>query len=215
MKLRQNISTKTKLSQTMRGWLPILQADLESLKETLDEASKENPFVLIKSGHERVGKRGVYEGFGRGKNAISDEIEALTTSKKSLYDRLYEQIIPPLFPTEKSKKIAYEIISYINEQGYFEADPAEVAAKMGIDLIQFEKIRARFAYLEPSGVGAVDLLESFLFQLNEFDLDDELYRLTVKMIRDFESLEQYRKNPRFNEALRVIRKFKNPPAIHY
>ncbi len=214
MKLRQRTTVKGKLSQTLRGWLPILQADLESLKETLDEASRENPFVQIRSGHERMSGRGIYDA-NRGKNAVSDEIEALTTSKKSLYDRLYEQIIPPLFPTEKSKRIAHEIISHINEQGYFEADPKEVAQRLGVDLITFEKVRARFAYLEPSGVGAVDLLESFLFQLNEFDLDDELYTLTVAMIRDFESLERYRSEPRFKEALRVIRKFKNPPAIHY
>ena len=54
MKLRQGTTAKTKLSGTLRGWLPFLQVDIESLKETLDNATKENPFVQIKSGNEIV-----------------------------------------------------------------------------------------------------------------------------------------------------------------
>jgi len=45
MKLRQSVTQKGKLSQAMRNWLPILQADIESLKEELDKFAKENPFV--------------------------------------------------------------------------------------------------------------------------------------------------------------------------
>ena len=48
--LRQklNQSQKTKLSQTLRSWLPILQANIEDLKESLDEFTKDNPFVSVK-----------------------------------------------------------------------------------------------------------------------------------------------------------------------
>ena len=52
MKLRQSVAQKGKLSQTMRNWLPLLQADIESLKEELDKFAKENPFVEIKAGQE-------------------------------------------------------------------------------------------------------------------------------------------------------------------
>jgi RNA polymerase sigma-54 factor len=222
MRLRQTTSVKTtqkgKLSQTLRSWLPILQADIESLKEELDKVAKENPFVEIKAGQERAtqkSKKSSSNYPNSTKNSVSNEIEALTTSKKSLYDKLYEQIIPPLFPTQKSKTIAFAIIDHINDDGYFEADSAKLAKEIGVDVATFERVRARFAYLEPSGVGACDLLESFLFQLNDFDLSDEVYKTCVMMIEDFENLGSYQKEPYFNEALRVIKRLKNPPALHY
>ncbi|MCH9813999.1 MAG: RNA polymerase factor sigma-54, partial [Epsilonproteobacteria bacterium] len=204
---------------TLRGWLPILQADIESLKETLDQAAKENPFVEIKSGNE-VRENGTRQksssNYREGvKNAVSSEIEALTMSQKSLYDKLHEQIVAPLFPTEKSKNIARVIIDNINDNGYFDADMTKIAKEIGEDVGTIERVRQRFQYLEPSGIGAIDLLESFLFQLNDFDLDDGVYKCSVRMIEDFENLEKYQNEVHFTASLRVIKKFKNPPALDY
>ena len=215
MKLRQSVTQKGKLSQTMRNWLPLLQADIESLKEELDKFAKENPFVEIKAGQEVPQSHKKKKSDEYMKNSVSSEIEAMTTSTQSLYDKLHEQIVSPLFPTDKSKNIAFAIIEHINDNGYFDADSSVVAKELGVDIATFERIRQRFSYLEPSGVGATDLLESFLFQLNDFDLSDDIYRTSIMMIEDFENLEIYQKNAHFNDALRVIKKFKNPPAIHY
>ncbi|RUM66653.1 MAG: RNA polymerase factor sigma-54 [Sulfurospirillum sp.] len=217
IKLNAKVTQKGKLSQTMRNWLPILQADIESLKEELDKFAKTNPFVEIKAGQEISSHSKKYKNDFKSsqKNAISNEIEAMSMSEQSLYDKLYEQIVAPLFPTQKSKDIAYRIIEHINDDGYFDADPAEISKEIGVDVATFERVRARFAYLEPSGVGATDLLESFLFQLNDFDLSDDVYKTCVMMIEDFENLERYQKEPLFNDALRIIKKFKNPPALNY
>lgn len=215
MKLRQSVTQKGKLSQTMRNWLPILQADIESLKEELDKFAKENPFVEIKAGQEVPQQHKKKSEQQSMKNSVSAEIEALTTSTQSLFDKLYEQIVAPLFPTSKSKDIAYAIIENINDNGYFDVDSAVLAKEIGVDVATFERVRQRFAYLEPSGVGATDLLESFLFQLNNFDLSDEVYRTSIMMIEDFEHLEIYQKHEHFNDALRVIKRFQNPPAINY
>jgi RNA polymerase sigma-54 factor len=216
MKLRHGVSQKHKLSGTLRGWLPILQADIESLKETLDQAAKENPFVEIKSGNEVSSKSRTKPRENSGvKNSVSSEIEALTTDRQSLYDKLNEQIVAPLFPTQKSKNIAKLIIDNINDNGYFDADIEKLAKDSGEDAGMIERVRQRFQYLEPSGVGAVDLFESFLFQLHDFDLEDELHNCCVRMIKDFENLELYQKEPLFTQALRVIKKLKNPPALEY
>ena len=214
IKQSQKVTQKGKLSQTMRSWLPILQADIESLKEELDKFAKANPFVEIKAGQE-VSSQSRKSNYKYQKNAISNEIEAMGVGVKSLYDVLYEQIVPPLFPTQKSKDIAFKIIENINDDGYFDEDSTKLSKDIGVDVATFERVRARFAYLEPSGVGAVDLLESFLFQLNDFDLSDEVYKCCVMLIEDFENLQNYQKSPYFNEALRVIKKMKNPPALHY
>ena len=220
MKLRQSTSISHKLSGTLRGWLPFLEADIESLKDALDKATKENPFVEIKSGSEvcENNPKTKTKSFQDGhiaKNSVSNEIESLNFTKTSLYEKLQEQIVPPLFKTEKSKRIAQLIIDNINENGYFEADIAKLAKESGEDKKEIERIRKRFKYLEPSGVGAVDLFESFLFQLGDFDLEDDVYRCCVRMIEDFENLDLYQKEPCFVESLKVIKKFHNPPAIEY
>ncbi len=216
LRVRHNTTQKGKLSQTMRSWLPLLQADIESLKEELDKVAKHNPFVEIKAPQEVSSTKSRSKTYKESqKNSNATEIESLTTTTTSLFDKLHEQIVAPLFPTQKSKDIAYFIIENINENGYFESDSVSLAKKIGVDVATFERVRARFAYLEPSGVGAVDLLESFLFQLNDFEMSDEVYKTSVMMIEDFENLGDYQKEPHFNEALRIIKKFKNPPAIDY
>ena len=216
MKLRHNAVTKHKLSQTLRNWLPILQADISSLKETLDEASKDNPFVEIKSGNEVSSRtHNPKERHQYQKNAVTDEIEAMNSSKKSLYDILFEQITPPFFLTKKSKKIAYAIIDNLNENGYFDVEIDKFAKDIDESVDDIEQVRKKFAYLEPHGIGAVDLLESFLFQLDHYDLEDDVYHCTKRIIEDFENIESYQKEKFFNDAIRIIKKFHNPPAIAY
>ena len=216
MKLRQSVHTKHKLSQTLRNWLPILQSDIASLKETLDEMAKENPFVEVVSGNEVTSRSRVKkERYESRKNAVTDEIEAMETSRKSLYDLLFEQIVPPLFLSAKSQKIAYAIIDHINPNGYFDVDIAAFAKEIGESVEDIEQVRRKFRYLEPRGVGAVDLHESFLFQLHDYDLEDEVSATARMIIEDFENIEKYQKYPKFNDAIRVIKKFQNPPAIEF
>lgn len=220
MKLRVSgtQATKQKFSSTLRGWLPILQANLDSLVETLEPFVQENPFISVKSGSETPDKRFEKKSFFQevSKTSVSDTIEALTLDKKSLFQTFHEQINPPLFPTEKSQSIAYDIIENINSEGYFEVQAlAEIAKKFELKISEIEKIRQRFAYLEPLGIGAVDLKETFLFQLQDLSLENELYKMVEKLIVHFEAIESFSKEPLFHEALSIIKHFRNPPAIEF
>ncbi len=216
MKLRQGIATKQKLSQTLRSWLPILQADIASLKETLDEMAKENPFVEVVSGNEVTSRTSLpKERQNYRKNAVTDEIEAMETSRESLYDILFRQITPPLFLSKKSQKIAYAIIDHLNPNGYFDVDIEAFAREIGESVEDVEQVRKKFMYLEPKGVGAVDLHESFLFQLHDYDLEDDVYLCAKAIIEDFENIDRYQKMEKFSDAIRVIKKFQNPPAIEF
>lgn len=220
MKLRVSgtQTTKQKFSSTLRGWLPILQANLDTLVETLEPFVQENPFISVKSGSETPDKRFEKKSFFSevAKASVSDTIEALTLDKKSLFQTLHEQINPPPFPTEKSQRIAYEIIENINSEGYFEAASlVEIAKKLVVSTEEVEKIRQRFAYLDPLGIGALDIKETFLFQLQDLSLEDTLYAMVEKLIINFEAIESFSKEPLFHEALSVIKRFRNPPAIDF
>lgn len=220
MKLRvsQTQTTKQKFSSTLRGWLPILQANLDSLIETLEPFVQENPLIHITSGCEIPEKKFEKKSFFQhvSKTSVSDTIEALTINKKSLFETLYEQINPPLFPTEKSQNIAYEIIESINSEGYFDLSfLPDIAQKCAVSVGEIEKIRQRFAYLEPLGIGACDFKEAFLFQLYDLELEETLYQTVEKLIVNFETIESLSKEPLFHEALAIIKRFRNPPAIDF
>lgn len=220
MKLRVSgtQAPKQKFSSTLRGWLPILQANLDGLVESLEPFVQENPFVSIAPGNEREEKKSEKKNFfsSLSKNSVSSVIEALTLDKKSLFQTLHEQINPPLFPTNKSQMIAYDIIEHINSEGYFEPEALSlISQKLHLEKSEVEKVRQRFAYLEPIGVGAVDLKEAFLFQLQEMDIEESLHELVETLILHFEAIESYSKEPRFLEALAVIKKFRNPPALDF
>ena len=212
LRQKQTLAPKIKLNQTLRSWLPILQSGLDELKETLEPFIKENPFATIehKNLEKSEKKRNFFEQVS--KNSVSESIEALSIYKESLYEKLVSQINPPLFPTQKSQDIAYKIIECLDDEGYFSYDD-EIFA--GFSEGEVERVRARFAYLEPCGVGAKDLKESFLFQLGETEASEEIIECAKKIILNFENIEKLRKLKFYDDALKIIKKFKNPPAIEY
>lgn len=205
-------SPKTKLSNTLRSWLPILQANIEDLKESLDKFAEDNPFLTIqeKTQTHQNGKN-YYDGFFKN-NAQSELLEQKAITQKSVWELLNEQISPPLFPTSKSQNIAYKIIECLNHEGYFEYDE-EILSPFSKE--EVEKIRKRFKFLEPVGVGAVDFKEAFLFALENEELEGELYEFIQMLILDFENIQKYTKEKLYKEAIEVIKKFSVPPFLEY
>ncbi len=206
MKLKTK--TSNKLSTKLINFLPILKASLDELYEELKEASGENPFVDIKN------KKFIT--VSNLKNAITDEIEALSISQKTLYEDLIEQIENSnLFPTQKSKHIAYEILNDISLDGFFEGDEKKIAKKLNINIEKVKKIRERFIYLNPSGVGAKDIKECMLFQLYNMQIPDKVFKLAKEMIEDLENMYKYDDAKHYKEAVNIIKQLKVTPAMDY
>ncbi|EDO7021875.1 RNA polymerase factor sigma-54 [Campylobacter coli] len=203
---------KTKISQTLRSWLPILQANIEDLKENLDKFAEENPFLSVQEPiqtHEH--NKNYFDSFYK-RNANSAFVDNKGLATKSVYELLNEQIIPPLFPTSKSQELAGKIVECLNHEGYFEYD--EEILK-DYDINELERIRARFKFLDPVGVGAKDYKEAFLFALENIELDAELYDFCKMLIQDFENIQNYTKKPLYKEALAIFKRFSIPPFLEY
>lgn len=208
-----SISTaqKQNLNLSLKLWLPMLQTSIQDLESYLTNLSYENPFLEVTK------SKDFYSNFTS--NGTSGEfIESLAFYSNSLNDKISEQIEnDSLFPTPNSKKVALEILCDIDENGYFDGDIEKIATTCNVYKEYVESIRQRFARLEPSGIGALDLEESFLFQLDAFDrkIDDELYNFTKKIIKDIAHVDKYASHHRFNDAKDIIKYFNNPPAIDY
>jgi len=214
--LKQKLSQapKNKLSQTLRSWLPILQANIEDLKESLSEMTKDNPFVSVEQSKAYLykGRKNYFNELS--KNSISDTLEATSIAKTSVYENLSEQIntSSTLFPTQKSQDIALKILECLNSEGYFEYD-AELFKDYSND--EIERVRKRFKFLEPVGVGARDLKEAYLFALSNLDLSDELFEYCSYLINDLSNLQSYAKDSLYKEALAVIKRISMPPFLPF
>ncbi len=221
--MRQALNFKQKQLPrlSMQTWLPLLQCSLSDLDKHLQVITSENPCLEVSSGFEvsesssDSSHRAYMEYQNHVSNASSDEIEWMSVSSQSLFEKLDEQIVAPLFPTPISQKIARQIVYHISDEGYFEGDIEEIAQQCDTDAHSVEKVRQRFAYLEPSGIGAQDYKESFLFQLHEYDLDDELSILLSAVILQFEQIERFLGHARMSDAKEVLQHLKNPPAMEY
>lgn len=218
MKLRQTQNLKTKLSPTLKSWFPILQSSTLDLEETLGEFVTENPFIEITSNIQeslfpKLNKPLYKQNLSS--KSMSDKIESMSIYEKSFYDVVESQILPPLFPTPLSQNIAFRILDEINEDGYFEGDINSIAEALNVDSKLVEQTRLRFSKIDPCGVGATNLTESMVFQLEHFNLSDELYEVAFALINDLNNHKKYAKNPLYSKAMNIISKMKSSPAIEY
>ena len=207
MKLK--ISNKNKLSNKLIGFLPILKSSFEEIDEIVKDVEKENPFINV-----RYKKFITFSNYVQ--NSSSEVIENSLLNENSLYDDLKNQIeISKYFPTQKSKKIALKIVEDITNEGFFEGDEIKIAKELNVSVDEVKNVRQRFFCLEPAGVGAKNMKESFLFQLENIEIDDKLYKLVYEMCENFEYIENYQSEELFKDALNVIQQFNIIPAVKY
>jgi len=121
-----------------------------------------------------------------------DEIDRPEPAPVTLMDHLLEQLhLAPFTPAEM--EIGEYILWCLNDAGYLACDITNIAENFHVnenDVIKVLKIIQRF---DPVGIGARDLQECLLIQLEEFHCDDEnAIRLITECFDDF-SNKRYEK----------------------
>jgi len=207
------LKQKQTLQLSLKTWLPLLQAPLQELDTLFKEYSYENPFLEVNSHFES-------SSFNKASYASNEDdkrgfIENMSIYNESIYDKIDSQICAPLFPTPNSQKVAHEILFNINDEGYFEGSIERIAIKCKVTNEFAESIRQRFKHIEPIGVGACNLTESFMFQLGDLEIDEELYQITEKVIENLKQIDKYHEHHRFEDVKEALKKFNNPPAVNY
>jgi len=218
--IKQSLAHKQNLHLSLKLWLPILQAGGDELEKTVEQICMENPYIDMMASKvvatslsvgDKKAKKNLQQ---KTKNRLDNDAFVLDRDD-SFYLTVEKQIDSHIFPTEFSKKIAFEILQNINEDGFFDGNIHEIAAKCSTTSEKVENIRQRFRMLEPSGVGAMDFKESFLFQLDNLEIDNELYELSCEMVLHFDELDKFTSREYFKEALKIIGGLKTQPALEY
>ncbi len=104
--------------------------------------------------------------------------EATLTRRETLSEHLQWQI--QLSSLEEDERAAANwIVGNLDEHGYLRAELAEISRRSGVALERVESALAKVQSFDPTGVGARDLRECLLLQLDALEIDDPLVRALV------------------------------------
>jgi RNA polymerase sigma-54 factor len=183
-----------KLEQMLRHELSInpLLEEIEELDEKTEETETEIEEPKEEKTEEQVDWETYLfdddEGYKVREHREQDEehFEGTAAQTENLYDHLNEQLMF-LKLSGEDQLIGEYIIGNIDTHGYLTISVAEMASELGIEEARIQNVLIMIQQFDPSGVGARDLRESLIIQLNEKNLQDTLaYRIVDEHIHDLE-----------------------------
>ncbi len=123
-----------------------------------------------------------------------DLLESTLADGGTLKDHLLDQVGIAALAPEK-RLVCLTLIDSIDEAGYLRADIADVAERMGCELVLVEDVLRSLQGFDPVGVGARDLAECLALQLKAQNRHDPaiaalLTRLDLVARRDLAALSQ-------------------------
>ncbi|HEY6874359.1 MAG TPA: RNA polymerase factor sigma-54 [Geobacteraceae bacterium] len=113
--------------------------------------------------------------------------ENILTKKGNLSDHLLWQLNMTRL-TEEETRVGVEIIGNIDEDGYFRASLADIAAVCQIEEPFVESVLGKLQEFDPVGVAARDLRESLLIQVRHLGMGGSLVEaILLKHLKDLET----------------------------
>ncbi|HEX8961258.1 MAG TPA: RNA polymerase factor sigma-54 [Geobacteraceae bacterium] len=113
--------------------------------------------------------------------------ENILTKKGNLSDHLLWQLSMTRL-TEEETRVGAEIIGNIDEDGYFRASFADIAASCQVDEPFVESVLLKLQEFDPVGVAARDLRESLLIQVRHLGMEGSLVEaILLKHLKDLET----------------------------
>lgn len=110
-----------------------------------------------------------------------DRAERPEPSPITLMDHLFQQLHLALL-SEEEMKIGEYILWCIDDDGYLACDVEHIAEDLNVDIVTVEKVLSFIQRFDPVGIGARNLQECLLIQLNENEPKNEL---AIRMIQEF------------------------------
>ena len=197
MKGKQSITLTNKLVMTTQIQLAIklLQLNSVDLQKEIDEKIMTNPFLEnedTNNSTEVISEIPVTsQNFSAKKHETDyDEFYSeVTSTKESLHDYLLWQLRMSSM-SDDDQFIGYNIIDYINDDGYLMEDVKDLFMMLRKNLeITFQEIFAvlhKIQTFDPVGVGATSIIESLKIQLDYYHKNNLNYKLSKEILNDLE-----------------------------
>ncbi|MEG0238253.1 MAG: RNA polymerase factor sigma-54 [Clostridium sp.] len=198
-----NLTQEQKLvmTQEMQLSIKMLQMSVNDLREYIDKEYEENPILDIKDhsqekssisedktmdkyDYKEMVKYFEFDNYGAqsyGSYDSDDDVSPFNfiSEKKSLKEYLKEELME-LSIDQYSKEIAEYIIENLDHRGYLECDLKDICEELKIPLQKGEDVLKIVQDLEPYGIGARNIEECLLIQLDKLALDDDIMVKIVK-----------------------------------
>lgn len=191
--IHTKLSQKTTLSQGMQLNLQLITMPSLALRELLLQAVQDNPFLEIDDfesldAWQQPITAHIRETLSYGSSdGLDDEWITQIKSPESLRDTLIWQSGFVRWSSEE-ENIAHHIIDAIDEAGYLTAPLKELFPGYGQDESQallIDSVLHRIQHFEPAGVGARDIQECLVLQLNQLDHNDMIVILARRIVSEY------------------------------
>lgn len=172
--INTSIRNELKLNSQTKLWLNIISIPAIELKEKIEKAIEENPFLEydIKSNHNNLDINSIIE------NTASN-------SKESLFEHLKSQI-SIVFNNKKDIELAELISTFINENGYLTISSGEIADILNISVKKADEIIKILKTLEPIGIAAKNISECLSTQLkNKENIDKDIKNIAINIVENY------------------------------
>ncbi|MCR6513965.1 MAG: RNA polymerase factor sigma-54 [Clostridium chrysemydis] len=198
MKMDYSISLtqeqKLVMTQEMQMSIKLLQMSVTELREYIDKEYAENPVLNLKEDYSE--KSSISEDNGMDKYDYKEMIKYFEfdnygaqsyssydnedvspfnfiSEKKSLKEFLHEELME-MEVDNLTKEIGDYIIENLDHRGYLECKTKDIAEELNIGEEKVLEALEVVQDLEPYGIGARDIKECLLIQLDKLALDDEI-----------------------------------------
>ena len=187
--MEQGMRQSMVATATMQQFMRTLLATNMDLRLMADEALEKNPVLEelpLPPQEEDPGMGGApdYEATRR-HDLVMDNL----VSEETLHEHLESQIRRSALPPD-TEVAALCLLEHLNDRGFFEEPPERIAAENALPARAYHTALAAIRDLEPAGVGAVDLQDCLLLQLERLG---ESRSLTAELVRrHWEALATHR-----------------------
>lgn len=180
--LFQQQTMKLVMTQELRQAISILQYSRQELAEFLHEQALENPLIeLQEPSFEDIGReRASYRTSTYKANEDYNPFDFIKDDKEDLKEDLLQQARCLKLDDATYKRLEYMIL-LLDDDGYLpETITTEIAEELRISEKESERVLSLLQNLDPAGVGARDLKECLLLQINRYNPDNHLAKNIVR-----------------------------------
>ncbi|RDU37688.1 RNA polymerase sigma-54 factor [Neobacillus piezotolerans] len=174
--LLQQQQTRLSMTQELSQAIALLQYNAQELSSFLEARALDNPLLeIVPSGQpkDRSRKKSVPRDKENDINGIASE------TGTTLEEHLLSQLNPARFHKDEHRLIR-QVILNIDENGYFRGDINEIALNLKVTPAHAEECLHEIQQLDPPGIGARNLQECLLLQLDRIGEKVPLARVIVE-----------------------------------
>lgn len=172
--LWQQQTLKLAMTQELTQAIALLQYSAQELSTFLENKALENPLLQVENKHiQPINPLIDRNRRKHTKNTENDWIEQIAAKSSSNEDQLLNQLNLRKYSSIQLKIIKH-LIENLDVNGYLTSEPEEIADLLGVHLELVEESIIVIQTLEPAGIGARNLQECLLIQLERENLKDDL-----------------------------------------